>query len=154
MTTRPAAIDGGFFHAADGAIERTFVAVIQSHLFLQALQEPHRIDLGLHLRGAVIEGSGADNADAAVVGFDELPSTVVFRDDFGLFEPGEGIGEIFLGGGITDAQLYPAIQEEQLLSFGPSFEVIKIVLKISRDNHRWVFAQNKKILPRYDRTGK
>lgn len=154
MATRPSAIDGGFFHAADGAIERAFVTVIQAHLFLEALQEPHGIDLGLHLRGAVVEGGGADNADAAVVGFDELPSPVVFGDDFRLFEPGEGIGEIFLGGGITDAQLYPAIQEEQLLSIGPGFEVIKIVLKISRDKHRWVFAQNKKILSRYDRTGK
>lgn len=153
MTARPAPVDGGFFHTADGAIERAFVAVIQSHLFLQALQEPHGIDLGLHLRGAVVEGSGADNADAAVVGFDELPSAVILRDDFGLFEPGEGIGEILFGGGITDAQLYPAIEEKQLLSFGPGFEVIKIVLKISRDKHRWVFAQNKKILSRYDRTG-
>ena len=69
------------------SIDEVLGAVVTEHLFLEVVDDPEGIDLGLGLGLGAIEGRGKDDAHTTVVDFGVLAGVVVVGADFGLFEP-------------------------------------------------------------------
>jgi hypothetical protein len=70
-----------------------------------------------------------------IIGCGELAGVVVFGPDFGLFEPQERVREIFVAGGVLDAQLYASVQKKINVRMvgGEVLEIVDVGFEVGRN---------------------